>query len=275
MKKVVLHRLATTKKALDACRLVEALYLEGKKVLVAFTDAGRAATFNEYLWTFSQGSFVPHSLWDGQGEADDPVVLALGTLGKPNGATVLVVVDPLPDLGGRRRLRGDPRLRDPSPRGPGEGGPLGLHGLRGAARAVADSPAHPGERTRRGERPACARLWAGAHTTFSPTPSAPTAPPRYPVPRSNDGSAGCQAGGADQGLEHEADASERLGRDVLGRVGDAVPVGIVEVDDVHRRDAALQERRVVVPDRVAGLGSRRCRRARASVAVFQITRERP
>ena len=98
MNKVVLHRLATTKKALDACRLVEALYLEGKKVLVAFTDAARAATFNEYLWTFSQGSFVPHSLWDGQGEADDPVVLALGTLGRPNGATVLVVVDSLPDL---------------------------------------------------------------------------------------------------------------------------------------------------------------------------------
>jgi DNA polymerase IIIc chi subunit len=99
VKKVVLHRLATTKKALDACKLVEALFLEGKRVLVAFTDAGRAATFNEYLWTFSQGSFVPHSLWDGQGEADDPVVLALVTLGRPNGATVLVVVDPLPDLG--------------------------------------------------------------------------------------------------------------------------------------------------------------------------------
>jgi len=96
--KVVLHRLATTKKALEACRLVEALYLAGKKVLVAFTDAGRAATFDAYLWTFSQGSFVPHSLWDGDGEPDDPVVLALGVLGRPNGATALVVLDPLPDL---------------------------------------------------------------------------------------------------------------------------------------------------------------------------------
>lgn len=99
MSKVVLHRLATTKKALDACRLVEALYLEGKRVLVGFVDAGRAATFNDYLWTFSQSSFVPHSLWDGQGEADDPVVLALGSLGRPNGATVLVVLDSLPDPG--------------------------------------------------------------------------------------------------------------------------------------------------------------------------------
>ncbi|MCU0291697.1 MAG: DNA polymerase III subunit chi [Thermoanaerobaculaceae bacterium] len=99
MKKVILHRLATTKRALDACKLVEALFLEGKKVLVAFSEAGRAATFNEYLWTFSQSSFVPHSLWDGQGEADDPVVLALGTLDRPNGATVLVVVDPLSELG--------------------------------------------------------------------------------------------------------------------------------------------------------------------------------
>ncbi len=130
--KVVLHRLATTKKALEVSRLVEALYLEGKRVLVAFTDAARAATFNEYLWTFSQGSFVPHSLWDGQGEADDPVVLALGIVGKPNGATVLVVVDPLPDRAAAGRLRGGSRFPHPRPWRRGERGWLGFGRLRGA-----------------------------------------------------------------------------------------------------------------------------------------------
>lgn len=98
MTRVVLHRLATTKRALDACRLVEKLFEARTRVLVYFTDEGRAATFNEYLWTFSQGSFVGHSLWDGQSELEDQVVLALRTLARPNGATVLVLVDPLADL---------------------------------------------------------------------------------------------------------------------------------------------------------------------------------
>lgn len=98
MTRVVLHRLASTKRALDACRLVEKLFEGRKKVLVYFADEGRAATFNEYLWTFSQSSFVGHSLWDGQSELDDQVVLALRTLERPNGATVLVLVEPLTDL---------------------------------------------------------------------------------------------------------------------------------------------------------------------------------
>lgn len=102
MTKVVLHRLASTKRALAACRLVERLFESRRRVLVYFTDEGRAATFNEYLWTFSQSSFVPHSLWDGRSALDDPVVLALRTLERPNGAKALVLVDSLADLAGAR-----------------------------------------------------------------------------------------------------------------------------------------------------------------------------
>ncbi len=50
--KVVLHRLAGTKKALDVCRLVERLYQAGKRVTVLLSDSGRAAMFDEYLWTY-------------------------------------------------------------------------------------------------------------------------------------------------------------------------------------------------------------------------------
>jgi len=100
--RVVLHRLATSKRALDACRLLERLFGEGKRVLVYFTDEARARTFDEYLWTFSQSSFVGHSLWDGRSEIDDRIVLALRTLARPNGATVLVLVDSLEDLDGAR-----------------------------------------------------------------------------------------------------------------------------------------------------------------------------
>ena len=97
--KVVLHRLAGSKKALDACRLVERLYQSGKRVAVFLSDRGRATMFDDYLWTFAQNSFVPHVLWDGQGEPDDPVVVVAETLSNPNRADVLVIGDHLGEPG--------------------------------------------------------------------------------------------------------------------------------------------------------------------------------
>jgi len=95
---VVLHRLSGTKKAQELCRLVEMLYQAGRKVTVWAEDAGRAATLDEYLWTFAQHSFIPHTLWNGGDPLDDPVVLVTGTLVNPNASEVLVVADHLADL---------------------------------------------------------------------------------------------------------------------------------------------------------------------------------
>jgi DNA polymerase-3 subunit chi len=95
--KVVLHRLAGTKKALEACRLVERLYRAGKRVTVLLSDSGRATMFDEYLWTFAQHSFVPHALWDGRSEVEDPVVVITGTVANPNAATALVIGDRIAD----------------------------------------------------------------------------------------------------------------------------------------------------------------------------------
>ena len=97
--KVVLHRLAGTKKALDACRLVELLYTAGRRVTVFLSDTGRAAMFDEYLWTFAQHSFVPHVLWGGEGEVEDPVALVTGSVSNPNAADVLVIGDKIADPG--------------------------------------------------------------------------------------------------------------------------------------------------------------------------------
>jgi DNA polymerase-3 subunit chi len=102
---VVLHRLAGTKKAHEACRLVEALYRKGKRVVVYLSDGGRAAVLDDYLWTFAQQSFVPHVLWDGRGEVEDPVVVLSDTLSNPNGATVLVIGDRLTDLGAATKFQ--------------------------------------------------------------------------------------------------------------------------------------------------------------------------
>ena len=97
MSEVIVHRLAGSKKALEACRLVERLYQAGRRVTVWVADAGRAGVFDQYLWTFAQSSFVAHALWDGSGELDDPVAIVTGTLGNPNRGDVLVIGDALAD----------------------------------------------------------------------------------------------------------------------------------------------------------------------------------
>ena len=97
MTEVVVHRLAGSKKALEACRLTEGLYRAGKRVTVWVADGGRAAVFDQYLWTFAQSSFVPHTLWDGASELDDPVAIVTGTLSNPNRGDVLVIGDTLAD----------------------------------------------------------------------------------------------------------------------------------------------------------------------------------
>jgi DNA polymerase IIIc chi subunit len=94
---VTIHRLTGSKKAHEACRLVDALFGAGKRVVAWVSDAGRAATFNEYLWTFAQHSFVPHGLSDGSATSDDPVMVVTGLLANVNGADTLVIVDTLPE----------------------------------------------------------------------------------------------------------------------------------------------------------------------------------
>ena len=95
--RVVIHRLAGTKKALEACRLIDGLYRAGRRVVAWVDDPGRARMFDEYLWTHAQHSFVPHALWGGEGEIEDPVAVVTGTLANPNHAEALVIVDRLAD----------------------------------------------------------------------------------------------------------------------------------------------------------------------------------
>ena len=91
-----LCRLPGTKRAGEVARTVEALYREGRRIVVWLADEGRRGIMDEYLWTFRQLAFVPHAVWEGEtGEAEEPVVL-VGRPVNPNGATVLVVGDDLP-----------------------------------------------------------------------------------------------------------------------------------------------------------------------------------
>lgn len=100
MGRVVLHRLRGTKKAQDACRLVESLVDAGRRVVVWVSDEGRARVLDDYLWTFSQSSFVPHAFVTSGKACDDAAVIVSGVLENPNGADTLVVVDRLVEFAG-------------------------------------------------------------------------------------------------------------------------------------------------------------------------------
>ena len=95
----MVHRLAGSKKAHEACRLVESLYDRGLRIVLWVGDDGRAGILDQYLWTFSQSAFLPHVVWDG-GPCDDPIVILTGSVANPNRADALVVVGRLADATG-------------------------------------------------------------------------------------------------------------------------------------------------------------------------------
>lgn len=60
-----------------ACRVTEKAYLAGRRVFVWSSDAAVLTRFDELLWTFADGSFVPHDLVKNPaGTHDVPVLLS-------------------------------------------------------------------------------------------------------------------------------------------------------------------------------------------------------
>lgn len=73
-----------------ACRLAEKAYASGQRVFVSAADAAEAAQLDELLWTFADGSFVPHSvLRESSPAMDDPVLL--GTSSAPEAGLDVVL----------------------------------------------------------------------------------------------------------------------------------------------------------------------------------------
>ncbi len=99
-----------------ACRVVEKAYLAGQTVLVWHTEAEELRDFDELLWTFSDGSFVPHEALTAAGFESAPVLLSAGT--PPPGAVDVLVnlaadVPPCADVAARvaEFIDGDPARR--------------------------------------------------------------------------------------------------------------------------------------------------------------------
>ena len=92
-----------------ACKLAEKAYLAAQTVLVWHTDGAELRAFDEMLWTFNDGSFVPHEALLPTGDSlagrsvaasgslppETPVVLSLGVAPSAN---VDIVINLGPEL---------------------------------------------------------------------------------------------------------------------------------------------------------------------------------
>lgn len=80
-----------------ACKLAEKAYLAAQSVLVWHTDPAELKDFDELLWTFNDGSFVPHEALPGNGipTADSPVFLSAGVALSAN---VDIIINLAPEL---------------------------------------------------------------------------------------------------------------------------------------------------------------------------------
>jgi DNA polymerase-3 subunit chi len=72
-----------------ACRIAEKAYL-AKQTVVVFGDVALIPKIDESLWTFGDGSFVPHEVVSQEGApCDAPVALTAGPL--PSGMTDVLI----------------------------------------------------------------------------------------------------------------------------------------------------------------------------------------
>lgn len=77
-----------------ACRLAEKAQTAGHRLYLHTADAAQATALDRMLWTFRQGSFVPHALADDISADDNLTPVAIGNGEPPPGFDdVLINVD--------------------------------------------------------------------------------------------------------------------------------------------------------------------------------------
>jgi DNA polymerase-3 subunit chi len=90
----VLEEASATGRLKLACRLAEKAYLTAQVALVWHTDAEELKTFDDLLWTFMDGSFVPHEmLKPGAASSASPVILSAGAA-PPTSVDIIINLAP-------------------------------------------------------------------------------------------------------------------------------------------------------------------------------------
>lgn len=66
-----------------ACRLAEKAYEQGLRVAVRTGTAAETAEFDDLLWTYAEGSFVPHVVWPSAPEVAGATPVLVGNAALP------------------------------------------------------------------------------------------------------------------------------------------------------------------------------------------------
>ncbi len=61
---------------LFACRLAEKAWQQGNRILIYTTTANDSQLLDDLLWTFNEGSFIPHAMGGDEDEAEHPIVIS-------------------------------------------------------------------------------------------------------------------------------------------------------------------------------------------------------
>lgn len=75
------------------CRIVEKAFAKQNRVFIHAKDAEQAQRVDDLLWTFNQGSFIPHCQLSNQQYASNPVVIGYGATPPDEQSDVLVNLD--------------------------------------------------------------------------------------------------------------------------------------------------------------------------------------
>ena len=101
----VIEEAAVAARLKVACRLAEKAYLASQRALVWHSDRAELEALDELLWTFADGSFVPHEWLTSNAATEAPVLLSAGS---PPAAELDFVInlaaDPPPFLHLTRRI---------------------------------------------------------------------------------------------------------------------------------------------------------------------------
>jgi DNA polymerase-3 subunit chi len=82
-----------------ACRIAQKIYLQGLRVYIQTADHENSKELDALLWTFSQGSFVPHALSDKatRNWEDFPVQVGDGLAKNENADVLISLTDDVPE----------------------------------------------------------------------------------------------------------------------------------------------------------------------------------
>ncbi len=74
-----------------ACRIADLAHGRGLKVYMQTDDAAHAEALDKTLWTFSQGSFVPHAICDSQACDAERYPVQIGVGDAPDGCRDILI----------------------------------------------------------------------------------------------------------------------------------------------------------------------------------------